>query len=61
MKKIKVRKPCSEGDKTELMSVPEIEEKVEEGWVVVDPLTGELVEKVSELEEVTIFPPVSGG
>jgi hypothetical protein len=61
MKKIKVRKPTEKGDETVLMSVPEIEEKVEAGWVVVDPLNGELVEKYSELEEVTIFPPISGG
>lgn len=58
---IKVRKPTEEGDSLCEMSVQELEKTQEEGWIIVDPLTGELVEKVLDQKEVTIFPPVSGG
>lgn len=60
-REIKVRMPTQKGDEAVVMSEQELKEKQKDGWLVVDNQNGELVEKVNDVEDVTIFPPVSGG
>lgn len=60
-RKINVRMPTQKGDEAVVMTENELKQKQKNGWLVVDKKNGELVEKLNEVEDVTIFPPVAGG
>ena len=61
-KKIKVTFPTYAGDENRMMIIQELKDDYKD-YLIIDPNIGEQVniEKLANLEEVVIMPPISGG
>lgn len=61
-KKIKVTFPSYAGDESKLMTVQEIKNEYK-NYLILDPLVNGQVdlEKLANLEEVVVMPPIAGG
>lgn len=61
-RKIKVTFPSYVGDESRMMTIQELKENYT-NYLIIDPNVGEQVdlEKLANLEEVVVMPPIAGG